>query len=88
MEEKYFTWSDPAFDLAAEEFGTFIFLITDFDFIVDGKHITHISLNENMEACAIASTEQPDYEFWEYDFEQIPLTKKQWEEIVTLIEDL
>lgn len=87
MEKKTFTYSHNIFKEIANEYDTEIFLIGDFDYKVDGTLVTHISLDENGNGMAIASTKN-DVEFWNYEFEQLALSKTQWEDIVELLNDM
>lgn len=86
--EKKLTYSHKIFNELSNEYDTEIFVIGDFGYVVDGALITHISLNENGDAMAIASTNNGDVQFWNYDFEQLALTKTQWKDIIDILEDM
>lgn len=86
--EKFLTFRNKAFNSLAEEFDTEIFIISDYEFVVDGALITHIALNENGDVCAIAGTANDDPEFWEYHYEQVALTKSQWNKLVKIAKDM
>lgn len=88
MEKKTLTYSHKIFKELSNEYETEIFVIGDFDYVVDGALVTHISLNENGDAMAIASTNNGDAQFWDYEFEQLALTKSQWDDIVDILEDM
>lgn len=86
--EKKLTYSHKIFGELVNEYNTDIFTIGDFDYVVDGVLVTHISLNENGDAMAIASTNNGDAQFWNYDFEQLALTKTQWKDIIDILNDM
>lgn len=87
MEKTFLTYKHKAFNEAVKEFDTEIILIGDYEYTVNGALVTHLSLNENGEMCAVAGVED-DVLFWEHEFEQLALTKSQWNDIVNIVKDL
>lgn len=88
MEQTFLTYKDKLFTELKEEYESEIFIISDFEYIVNGCLVTHIALNENGDACVIAGTDNGEIEFWDYNYEQLALTKEQWEELIELLENL
>lgn len=85
------TMENPIFlDLVEEygdELGDCVIEITDYDIHINGALVTHLSFRDD--CCNGVIAGQPDtIEFWEHHFEQLYLTNEQWEEIISVVENI
>ena len=85
------TMENPIFlDLVEEygnELGDCIIEISNYDIHINGALVTHLSFRDD--CCNGVIAGQPDtIEFWEHHFEQLHLTDEQWEEIISVVENM
>ena len=85
------TMENPIFlDLVEEygdELGDCVIEITDYDIHINGALVTHLSFRDD--CCNGVFAGQPDtIKFWEHHFEQLHLTDEQWEEIISVVENM
>ncbi len=85
------TMENPIFlDLVEEygnELGDCVIEISDYDIHINGALVTHLSFRND--CCNGVIAGQPDtIEFWEHHFEQLHLTYEQWEEIISVVENM
>lgn len=85
------TMENPIFlDLVEEygdELGDCVIEISNYDIHINGALVTHLSFRDD--CCNGVIAGQPDtIEFWEHHFEQLHLTDEQWEEIISVVENM
>lgn len=85
------TMENPIFLNLVEEYGNelgdCVIEITDYDIHINGALVTHLSFRDD--CCNGVIAGQPDtIKFWEHHFEQLHLTYEQWEEIISVVENI
>lgn len=86
--DKFLDFKSSVIEQAFNEYDTDVLTIGGYDYKVNGTPITHIAKNSEGKICAISCADEDAYDFWEYDFEQIALTKEQIKGIENIVEEL